>query len=70
MSIFQLELWQIALLFSPLLFIFWTLLNIQSRDFPSVQEKYYWLVFCSLVPILGSLIYLVFGLKRSTKIAK
>ncbi len=70
MSLFQLELWQIALLFSPLLFIFWTLVSIQSRNFPSVQEKYYWLVFCSLVPIVGSLIYIIFGIKRSSKINK
>ncbi len=67
MQILQLEPWQILLVFSPLIFVFWALWHISTRTFQSVNEKYYWIVFCGLVPVIGALIYVLFGIRRSTK---
>ncbi len=68
MHILQLELWQILVLFSPMLIIFWSLFDISKRTFQNPNEKFYWIVFCSLVPVIGTLIYIFFGIKRAKKL--
>lgn len=67
MSLLQLELWQLAVVFSPLLIVFWSLWHISVRTFPTFQERYYWILFCSFVPVIGTLIYIIFGIRRSSK---
>ena len=71
MSLLQLELWQLVILFLPAIFIFWALWDLSTRVFESsFVERYYWMLLVTFVPILGALIYCVFGIKRGKKIIK
>ncbi len=65
MQLFQLEYWQIIILFLPLLFVFWSLLDIQKRTFKSMTTKYAWLMACALLPIVGSILYILIGIPRT-----
>ncbi len=67
MLIFQLEYWQIFLIFLPLLFVFWSLWDINKNTFKNPNEKYLWIFGCALLPVIGSIIYLIFGKKRTVK---
>ncbi len=67
MSLIQLELWQIAVLFIPVIFIFWALYDLNQRNFKNITERYYWMLLVTFFPVVGALIYLLFGRKRSTR---
>ncbi|MDL2207819.1 PLDc N-terminal domain-containing protein [Desulfovibrio sp. OttesenSCG-928-M14] len=51
----------------PNLFGIWHAFN---RVFPSSQERLIWLGVCVFVPIVGGLLYLIFGIRRSQKAPK
>ncbi len=38
-----------------------------SRVFPSNQERIIWLILCVALPIIGPIIYFIFGWKRGLK---
>jgi hypothetical protein len=42
------------------------LIDIIQKDFPSLKEKIIW-HFIAIVPLIGWLVYLAFGLKRGQK---
>ncbi len=67
MVLAQLEYWQIAILFLPMLFVFWTLWHIAKHSFPTAAEKFYWIALCSLTSLLGCFIYLIWGMRRTIK---
>lgn len=64
---FSLEPWQLALLFLPALLNLWGIWHAYHHDFPAPVERLLWMGLCVLVPVLGGLTYLVFGLSRSRK---
>ncbi len=69
MALFSLPLWQILLLFLPVLPIFYCIYHAASHEFPQPAEKFLWVFACALLPILGAVLYLLFGLRRAQKIS-
>ncbi len=67
MAILNLPLWQIALLFLPIIPIFWCIYHAATHEFPAPAEKYLWVFGSALLPILGALLYILFGYKRAKK---
>ena len=57
----------IVLAFIPIVPSFWAIWHVFHRTFASVNEKMFWLGLSVFVPVLGGLIYLVFGRKRGQK---
>lgn len=58
---------QIGLLILPL-FNIWAICHAGLRVFPSgPQERILWVMLAMFIPVLGGLIYLLFGMKRSRK---
>ncbi len=39
-----------------------------NREFPTAQERLIWLGVCVFVPVLGGVVYLLFGLRRAKKL--
>ncbi len=66
MSLIKLELWQLTVLFIPVLFIFWALYDLNKRTFKNITERYYWMLLITFFPVVGAVIYSIFGRKRST----
>ena len=57
----------IALLIPPLLNI-WAICHAAVRVFPNgPQERVWWVMLAVVIPFLGGIIYLLFGMKRSRK---
>lgn len=48
----------------PILPNLWSIWHIFHRDFPSSNEKMAWAMLCIFVPIVGGVIYLIWGRKR------
>ncbi len=67
MQLLQLELWQIAVLFSPLLIVFASILHVSKQNFKNPAERYYWIIACSLFPVIGALLYIFIGIPRTIK---
>ncbi len=59
--------WHWLILALPILPNFFALWHIRQRYFASEQEKSLWFLLSIFIPVLGGLIYLVFGLRRSKK---
>ncbi len=64
----QLNFWQLALIFSPLLIVFFALLDLRSRRFEDYNKKVLWIFIITFLPIVGAMIYFVSGRKQSQKI--
>ena len=67
MPLLELELWQIAILFIPFLFTIWALLDIQKSNFENQIMKYIWLMACAFLPIIGTILYIIFGKRKNNK---
>jgi hypothetical protein len=48
----------------PNLFGIWHAFN---RSFPTKQERLIWLGVCVFVPVIGGIVYLLFGLRRAKR---
>ncbi|MDR2726477.1 MAG: PLDc N-terminal domain-containing protein [Deltaproteobacteria bacterium] len=59
---------QLALCFAPALINLWAIWHAATRKFPSPIEQAVWIAAGMLVPVLGGLAYLCFGLRRSNKV--
>ncbi len=58
---------QIGLALAPLLNL-WAICHAALRAFPGEhQERILWMLLAVFIPILGGIIYLLFGMKRSRK---
>ena len=58
---------QIGLAIPPLLNI-WAICHSALRVFPGgPQERVLWTILAAIIPFLGGIIYLLFGMKRSRK---
>ena len=57
----------IFLLFLPIVFTFWAIMDLAYRDLGSTKKKFIWGIFVVLVPYLGGPIYLIFGRRQGRK---
>ncbi len=64
MVLMQLELWQILVLFMPFLLNVFGIWHAYSHTFPTPVERIGWLLACVMLPFLGGVIYLLFGIRR------
>lgn len=62
--------WQMALLALPILPNLWSIWHAMHRDFPGDKERYLWVMLSMFLPVLGGILYLLFGLKRSRPIVR
>lgn len=69
MYLTDLAAWQLALLALPILPNLWSIWHAMRHDFPGERERYIWVVVATMLPLLGGLAYLFFGLRRSKPIA-
>jgi len=60
----------IAILFFPIIFTCWAIIDLAYRDFGSVKKKALWGVFVVFVPYLGGPVYLIFGRRKGKRITE
>lgn len=68
MQLFTLEPWilvLLAILALPNLFCIW---HAMHSTFPGGNERTWWLLAGVFLPIIGGVLYLLFGLRRSSKV--
>lgn len=51
----------IFLLFLPMLFTFWAIVDLAQRDLGSTKRKALWAILVVFVPYIGGPVYLLFG---------
>ena len=56
---------QAALLLLPILPNLWSIWHAMRHDFPGEREKYLWTMTAVFLPLLGGMLYLLFGWRRS-----
>lgn len=61
MSLLSLEWWQIALLFLSALLNLWDIWHVFNHTFETSLEWVLWMVACVFVPVLGGMVYVLFG---------
>lgn len=61
----KLELWHWVLLILPILLNFWAISHVWSHQFPTPQERSLWFVLTVFLPVVGALIYVVIGRRRT-----
>ncbi len=52
----------------PVIINLWGIYHASRHSFPSSTERTYWMGLCVFLPILGGVIYFVFGRPRGVKI--
>lgn len=65
MTLFSLNVWQLALVFLPALLNLWCIWHAYGHTFATPLERMLWMILCVFVPFLGGVIYLLFGWRRS-----
>ena len=65
MMLAQLSAWQLCLLALPILPNLWCIWHAAKHEFPGATEKYLWIFGSVFLPIIGGLLYLLFGFRRS-----
>ena len=65
MVLFTLQWWQLALLFLPVLLNLWGIWHAYRHTFPTQPERLLWMLLSIFIPVLGGLLYLIFGLRRA-----
>ena len=55
----------VLLIVLPILPNLWSIWHIFHRDFDTPQEKMAWLALAVFIPVLGGLIYILFGRRRA-----
>ncbi|MDD6088985.1 MAG: PLDc N-terminal domain-containing protein [Desulfovibrionaceae bacterium] len=61
----SLEPWQLALLFVPALINLLAILHACLHGFATAQERHLWILLNIMIPILGGIIYFIFGRCRT-----
>ncbi len=59
--------WHYLVLFVPILLNFYAIWHVRMHYFSTEQEKSYWFLLAVFVPIIGGLIYILFGRKKALK---
>ena len=57
-----------ALLMLPAIINLWGISHATRHSFPGENERTLWVVACIFLPVLGGVLYLIFGLRRSKTI--
>ena len=58
----------LVLLAVPMIPTFWALVDIPKRKFPSTKLKVIWFLVVSTFPVVGAIIYIAFGRRRTEPI--
>lgn len=58
----------IFLLMLPAILNLWTIWHAMNHVFPQEKERLLWVLAGIFLPVLGGILYLIFGLKRSKPI--
>ncbi len=45
----------------------WGIWHAWHREFPTWQERFFWMMLCIFVPVFGGIAYLLFGVRRAQK---
>ena len=56
---------QAVLVLLPILPNLWSIWHAMRHDFPGEREKYLWTMAAVFLPLLGGMLYLLFGWRRS-----
>ena len=54
-----------AMLMLPAIINLWGISHAMRRNFPRENERALWVAACIFLPVLGGVLYLIFGLRRS-----
>ena len=57
----------LPLLILPILPNLWGIVHVYRREFPTPQERAAWLVTLIVLPVIGGLMYMLFGARRAMK---
>ncbi|MDY6954311.1 MAG: PLD nuclease N-terminal domain-containing protein, partial [Thermodesulfobacteriota bacterium] len=57
----------IILLFVPIIFTFWAIVDLAHRDLGSMKKKALWGLFVVFVPYVGGPVYLLFGRRQGSR---
>jgi hypothetical protein len=57
----------LPLLLLPILPNLWGIIHAARRDFPTPQERAAWLTALVILPVIGGLVYMFFGVRRAVK---
>lgn len=59
--------WAIPFLILPILPNLWSIVHVYRHNFSTPQERAAWLVALIVLPVLGGLVYIFFGVRRTKK---
>ncbi len=59
--------WHWVVLALPILPNLWSIWHIRSRYFISEQEKSLWFILAVFIPVIGGIIYILFGRRKASK---
>lgn len=57
----------LPLLLLPILPNLWGIVHVYRREFATPQERAAWLVALIILPVIGGLVYMLFGARRAMK---
>lgn len=57
----------LPLLLLPILPNLWGIVHVYRREFSTPQERAAWLVALIILPVIGGLVYMLFGARRAVK---
>ena len=62
--------WHWLLLALPILPNMWSIWHVRAQNFATEQEKSLWFLLAVFVPVLGGIIYIIFGRRRAQTAAR
>lgn len=57
--------WHIIIVLLPMAPTFWSIWDIWTHSFASYQKRVTWLIIVIFIPVIGGIIYLIFGWKQA-----
>lgn len=55
--------WHLALAWLPMVPTFWSIWHIWNHSFPTFHKKMLWLILVVFLPVIGGIIYILWGRK-------
>ncbi len=55
-----------VIFFLPMIPTFWAIIDVAQKPFQSFQIKVVWFAIVTLIPVLGALVYFLYGRKKYT----
>lgn len=57
--------WHVLIAVIPMLPNLWSIWDIWFHSFPTAEERMYWLLLVVFVPVIGGIIYILFGRNKT-----